>query len=141
MANDIMSGVGAATKGYGGATAAGAAGGAMVGGPAGALIGAGIGSVTDLITFFINRADMKRAQAKSESMWEQQQAVDAEKNRFFEDQTKKNFALQKQGQEFNQKQTIAQNAMGVTSGLINKIADSLTKAEQQKNNVIGRWAA
>lgn len=126
--------------GSGTATATGAAAGSIVPG-LGTMVGAGIGGVIDLTTFFINRADQKKAEADAKAIDTRNFEYGKERDAFSEDMQNKTFALGKQGQAFNQKQTIAGNVAGINRDMIQKMTDAINGNETLKNNVIGRWGA
>jgi Na+/glutamate symporter len=105
------------------------------------LVSAGIGGVTDLITYFVNRADMQKAQKEAKAIDERNWAAMQEQNKFSESMQKQNLALNKNQVAFGQRQTIASNVTGITGDLINKLTNTLNNNEALKNTVIGRWAA
>jgi hypothetical protein len=100
---------------------------------------AGIG--TDLFTFFMNRADQKAAENEARAIDTRNFEYGKERDAFSEGMANKSFALQKQGQAFNQKQTIAGNVTGINSDMIKKMTDAINGNENLKNLVIGRWGA
>lgn len=101
----------------------------------------GAGVLTDLVTFFINRADQKKAAEEARAIDARNFAYGQERDAFSENMQKKTFGLAKQGQAFNQKQTIAGNVTGINRDMIQKMTDAINNNETLKNNVIGRWGA
>lgn len=99
------------------------------------------GVATDLITFFINRADQKKAEAEAKKVDQRNFAYGQERDAFSENMQNKTFGLNKQAQRFNQTQTVAGNVMGINKDMIQKMTDAVNNNESLKNMVIGRWGA
>jgi hypothetical protein len=93
------------------------------------------------VTFFINRADQNKAAREAKDIDVRNFAYGKERDAFSEGMQTKTFGLAKQGQAFNQKQTIAGNVLGINSEMMKKMTDAINNNEQLKNTVIGRWGA
>jgi hypothetical protein len=104
-----------------------------------ALQGASV--LTDLVTFFINRADQKKAAKEAQAIDARNFAYGKERDAFSEGMQTKTYGLAKQGQAFNQKQTVAGNVLGINAAMLQKMTDAINNNEQLKNTVIGRWGA
>jgi hypothetical protein len=127
--------------GSGTATAAGAGIGTAITPGVGTIVGAGIGGAIDLITYFMNRVDQKKAEEESKAIDTRNFEYGKERDAFSENMQNKTFALGKQAQAFNQKQTVAGNVMGINKEMIQKMTDAINNNESLKNTVIGRWGA
>jgi len=106
----------------------------------GTAISAVLGDVTDLITYFANRADYRKATKEAKSIDARNWAEGLREQGFSEDIQTQNLALNKRAQAFNEKQTPAGNMMNINQSMIQKLTDTINSSEQLKNAVIGRWA-
>ena len=101
----------------------------------------GASVLTDLVTFFINRADQKKAAQEAQAIDSRNFAYGKERDAFSEGMATKQFGLAKRGQAFNEKQTTTQNVMGINRDMVQRMTDAINGNEALKNMVIGRWGA
>lgn len=100
-----------------------------------------LNSAVDLFTWYMNREDQKNASAEAKNIDARNFTYGKERDAFSENMQNKVYGLNREGQAFSHKQTIAGNVTGITKEAIQQMTNMINGNEALKNMVIGRWAA
>ena len=117
------------------------AAGGEIGGPWGAAAGAVVGVGVDLVSYFSNKADVTRANAKAQEIDAATQKKQDELNAFSENMQKQQMQFAKDQFNFGKLQTTAGNVNNVNQSMIQKLTDTINNNESLKNMVIQRYKA
>jgi hypothetical protein len=109
-----------------------------IGGVVGGAIGTGAGILSDLVSYFSDKADIDNAQREAKAIDQRDFDEQVRKNRFQEAMQTQQFNLAKQKNRFAQQQAVAGNVMNLNQSMIQKLTDMVNNNQSLKSAVIAR---